>query len=291
MTYGHEPAERILLRDLELREICPAARGSGSAMGTSQLDRWKAVYEAVVDWHQGGASLEGQVVADIEARLFGSWDAVQRSILIELFAAYRRLHHPVVTAVDLDPEGGRWTHEETNTKVTVGVQLDVQTDDGWEAVRIKTGRTVTSELEASAFYREGEERVLVDVQLGADDRVSVARPDPDAAERLLVEVARRWDATRDSPRSRVAGLHCYSCDRPARCGQYPVIGGDVGRWTRTIRISKTRLAGLERCQRSSLWPGLYAIPKDEGDDGESTSAGLRSEERRVGEECRSRWWP
>jgi len=235
------------------------------------------VYEAVVEWHNAGASQAPEVVADIESRIFATWDPVQRAILVELFTAYRRLHHPGVTDVDVNPEGGRWDHRETNTKVTVGVQLDVHDGGNWEAVRIKTGRSGTTELEAAAFYRPGEQRILVDVQLSADDRVTIPRPDPDASGRLLVDVARRWDATIDRPHNRVAGLHCYSCDRPARCGQYPVIEGgvgDIGRWTRTIRISKTRLAALERCQRSSLWPALYAIPKDDPDEGESTSAGL-----------------
>jgi len=211
---------------------------------------------------------------DIQRRMFGSWDAVQRHILVEAFTAYRRLHHHDTLDVELDPAGGAWIHPETNTRLTVGVQLDVETPHGWEAVRIKTGRRGTTEIEAAVFYQPGEERTLVDVQLGRDDRVTVPRPDPTSAARLLEEVARRWDATLDQARSRVAGLHCYSCDRVARCGQYPVIGGDVGRWTRTVRVSKTRLANFEQCPRSAMWPTLHGIPKDDGDDDPSPSTGL-----------------
>lgn len=272
MTYGHEPADRIDLRELELRERCPAARGSGSALPSAHLDRWKALYDAIVDWHHNDSTDAIEVIVDIQRRLFGSWDAVQRHLLVEAFGAYRRLHPRDALDIELDPPGAAWEHPETNTRLTVAVQLDVQTRSGWEAVRIKTGRNGSSVVEAAAFYRPDEHRTLVDVQVANDDRVTV--PKPDDPEEILAEVARRWDRTVDLPRERKAGLHCYACDRVARCGQYPALGGDVGRWTRTIRISKTRLADFDQCPRSAVWPVLYGIPADDHDDDLAGSTGL-----------------
>jgi hypothetical protein len=274
MTYGNAPLEKIDLRSLELFEACPAARGSGSVSPSNALDRWKVVREATVQWHQLGMPMDAASVEEIEESFFSGWDPVQRRLLQDLFAAYRRLFPPDVISVDLDPPFGVAIHEDTNRSINVAVQVDVETADGWQALRLKTGRSGTSPREAAAFYQPGEERTLVDIRLASDDLVTIPRPGNTVS--IVDDLALRWDRAVAAPRTgRVAGGHCYSCSRPARCGQYPVVGeGRVTSQTRTLLISKTRLAAFARCVRSAAWPSVYGLPRDDGDEDVLDSAGL-----------------
>lgn len=266
MTYGRPPLEKIDLRELDRIERCPPARGTGSQLPTLALDRWKVVREATVEWHTLGMPAAAPEISQIEDAFFAGWDAVQRRVLSELFAAYRRLFPTDATQVDLDPVFGGAIHEPTNRTISVAVQAEVVTQDGTQALRIKTGRTTTTTAEAAAFYQPDEDRTLVDLRLAADDVVTVPRPDDPVG--VVDEIALRWDRAQALPREgRTAGFHCHTCSRPARCGQYPMMGdGNVARRTRTLLVSKTRLADFARCVRSAAWPVVYAIPRDDGDD-------------------------
>lgn len=230
------------------------------------LDRWKVIREASVEWHQAGMPDDEEAVVDIEESFFGGWDPVQRRLLGDLFAAYRRLFPREVMSVDLDPPFGVAIHEPTNRSINVAVQADIQAGGGWQAIRIKTGRAETSFEEAAAFYQPDEHRTLVDIRLAADDLVTIPPPDDPAG--IVDELASRWDTAQSNPSHyRVAGLHCYSCSRPARCGQYPIVGeGRVTTGTRTLLVSKSRLARFGRCARAAAWPAVYGIPRDDGDE-------------------------
>lgn len=274
MTVPGPPVERIDLRTLELLEACPAARGSGSRLPDGALRRWQAIRDAAVAWHHAGRPEEGEELAAVRDAAFGGWDAVQRRILDDRFDAFRRLFPADATDVDLDPVSGGVIHAATNRSISVGVQFDVRSPDGWQALRIKTGRSGTSREEAAAFYQPDEERTLVDLRLAADDLVRVEPPADASA--IVDDVATRWDAVQARPRGKPsAGLHCYRCDRPALCGHYPVVGdGHVHQRMRTLRVSKTRLADWARCHRAAAWQVLYGIPKDDGDEDELDSPWL-----------------
>lgn len=266
MTYGRPPLEKIDLRALDLIERCPPARRPGSRTPTLALERWKVIREATVQWHNAGAPTAGAEIEGIEEAFFGGWDPVQRRLLTELFAAYRRLFPADASRVDLDPVFGGALHEATNRSISVAVQVEVDTPGGTQALRIKTGRATTGESEAAAFYRDAETRKLVDLRLAADDVVTIPPPADPAG--IVDVLAIRWDRAQATPRQgRVAGFHCHSCSRPARCGQYPVVGeGSVSGNTRTLLVSKSRLADSDRCLRSAAWPTVYGIPRDDGDD-------------------------
>jgi hypothetical protein len=274
MTYGRPPLEKIDLRELDRIEMCPPARGPGSKTPNLALERWKAVREATVRWHNDDMPMDASSIVEIEHDFFDGWDPIQRKVLSDLFAAYRRLFPSDAVDVDLDPVSGVALHEATNRTIGVAVQVEVRGQSGSQALRIKTGRSGTSETEAAAFYQPGEHRQLVDLRLAADDAVTI--PPPEDRSSMVEDVANRWDRAVSTPRSgRVAGLHCHSCPRPARCGQYPIVGdGAVTRWTRTLLVSKSRLADVARCLRSAAWPVVYSIPRDDGDDDEYESAHL-----------------
>lgn len=277
--YAHEPPERIDLRRLELLEACPAAgAGAGSKLPAANLDRWKALHQACVSWFNTPA--DDQDTADeIADRLFGTVDPVQREILELGFAAFLRLRlkEPGV-GVDLEPLPNTVTDASLNAQLKVHYQFEL--DDGEEvtAVRLRTGRSGTDELEAAVFYTTCDEgMVLMDALVGQDDHAVVDRPDPDSAARLIAETFDRHRLVSSSTdRSRRPGLHCYRCPRPARCGQYPVIGSEPSYSTRTLVLSKTRLVTMSRCERAAAWPAAYGIPKDGGDEpgeGPSTMVG------------------
>ena len=219
-------------------------------------------------------SSEVDEVGRIEQAFFAGWDPIQRRLLEELFAAYRRLFPPNAKSVDLEPVAGTALHAPTNRSIGVGVQVEAEIADETLAMRLKTGRASTTTEEAAAFYQVDETRTLVDIRLAADDIVTVPPPDDPAA--IVEQVALRWDRAQAAPsQGRVAGFHCHGCERPARCGQYPIVGGgSVNSRTRTLRVSKSRLADLARCVRSAAWPVLYGIPKDDGDEEDHDSTNL-----------------
>lgn len=217
---------------------------------------------------------EAADVSRIEEAFFGAWDPIQRRVLEDLFAAYRRLFPKDAVSVDLEPVAGTALHAPTNRSISVGVQVEAEVADETLAMRLKTGQASTTTEEAAAFYQPDETRTLVDIRLAADDIVTVAPPDEPGA--IVEQVALRWDRAQAAPaQGRVAGFHCHGCDRPARCGQYPIVGeGSVTNRTRTLRVSKSRLADLARCVRSAAWPVLYGIPRDDGDEEDHDSTNL-----------------
>ncbi|MDX1447884.1 MAG: PD-(D/E)XK nuclease family protein [Acidimicrobiia bacterium] len=274
MTYGAAPLERIDLRALERIELCPPSRRSGSKRPSPHLDRWKVVRDCTVAWHHAGMPSDSDQIRSLEKDFFSAWDPVQQAILRELFAAYRRLFPPDADDIDLEPPGGTAIHEPTNRSISVAVQVEVRSGDEVLAMRIKTGQAATTEEEAAAFYQPDETRTLVDIRLAADDIVTVPPPDDPAG--MVHDLAVRWDLAQAAPaRGRVAGFHCHTCDRPARCGQYPIVGdGSVTNRTRTLLVSKSRLADYARCARSATWPVLYGIPRDDGNEDEGASNNL-----------------
>jgi hypothetical protein len=275
--YGFEPPDRIDFRRLVLIESCPAAGlGAGSKLPRQPLDRWLAVRDACVSWFN--ASSEDQDTADeIADRLFGVFDPVQRELMEEGFAGFLSLglKAPGVE-VDLDPQPNIVVDEATNTMLSAPYQFELSEGGEVTAVRLRTGRTGTSEVEAAVFYTTAPpEATLVDAFVARDDLVPVERPGPDRARSLLASVfARHQAATSVERPGRVPGLHCFRCPRPARCGQYPAIGGEPGPNTRTIVLSKSRIAEMENCHRAAAWPAIYGIPTDEGADDDMTSGAI-----------------
>lgn len=201
-------------------------------------------------WHVEAEPESEAAVAGICDRLFSFWDPVQRRILEDLFAAYRRL--PPAASVELDAQSGMFIDTDRNLSLNVGVQPEVQTDAGREVVRIKTGGSGTSRVEAAAYYADDDETTLVDVMLAHDDRVDVTRPTAEEAQQALSDVfdPSCCSRVRRPPSSsfRVALLFLSpSCTLRAVPGPW----GDVSYRTRTLRVSKTHLANLAHCHRSA----------------------------------------
>jgi hypothetical protein len=269
--YGFEPPDRIDLRRLALMEACPAAGlGAGSKLPRQPLDRWLAVRDACVSWFNAPSDDE-DTADEIADRMFGVFDPVQRELMEEGFAGFLRMGLKTPGAeVDLDPQPNIVVDEASNTLLSAPYQFEISEGGETMAVRLRTGHTGTSDVEAAVFYTTGSpDTTLVDAFVVRDDLAPVERPDPELARSLLASVFARHQVAIAAERpARVPGLHCFRCPRPARCGQYPTIGGDPGPNTRTIVLSKSRIATLDRCHRAAAWPALYGIPTDEGADDE-----------------------
>ena len=267
--YGHDAPEPVDLWRLEIVEACPAAgAGAGSRRPAAHLERWRALHQACVAWFNAPGN-DPDTVDEISDRLFTGIDPVQREILELGFAAFLRLGLKVPGVdVDLDPTPTVLMSDDQTALLRVAHQFEVREGDEVTAVRLKTGSTGTSEVEAAAFYATAPEgMVLLDALTASDDHAVVEAPDPERAAELIGDLFARHRATRESAvGQRRPGVHCYRCDRPARCGQYPPVGGAASYRTRTIVLSKTRLATLASCERAVAWPAVYGVPRDGGDE-------------------------
>jgi hypothetical protein len=268
--YESEPPQPLKPDWVASLETCPAIDGVGSKMPDANLVRWKAVYESFKDWHETGNAPE-----EIIDRQFSWMDPVQQNITASLFAsACLLLPRQEGETVDWDPPTHQVDDTELNATLTARVQAAVTGPNGRELIKLKTGRFGTSEAELAVLLAgmPDEGGVLTEMMLANGD-LRVLRRDPDEVSN---EVDRLWEVWRahqgrdSKPRS--PGLHCYSCPRAARCGQYPVVGGGkTTSRTRTVVVSKTWLEKLNVCERQVAWKRLYGIPDDTGEEEDTTA--------------------
>ena len=159
------------------------------------------------------------------------------------------------------------------------MQAAVTGPNGRELIKLKSGKSGTSDMELAVLLAGmPEEGGTVTEMMLVDGDLRVLRQDHDQVE---AEVERLWEIWRthqgrdSKPPS--PGLHCYSCPRAARCGQYPVVGGGrATSRTRTVVVSKTWLEKLNVCERQVAWKRLYGIPDDTGDDDQTARSTLGS---------------
>jgi hypothetical protein len=270
--YGAEPPQKLKIRDLQLLQQCPAANGVRSAMPTSQLDRWTAVADAVGEWYRQTRGEED--IADIEERNMSFLDPVQHQITRRLFVTYRQVMAKK-EGDSVDSESWYATVWDTGQNATLGAatQWTITTDTGVEYIKLKTGRSSTSDAEVAVMIEGAEEEspglIEVNAAAGTVETLDLAEEEVSALVAELFAVA----ATSPKKRGTVPGLHCYVCPRPARCGQYPALEPRlVGAESRAVLVSKKWLASLGRCERQTAWARLYGIPTDEGEEDDGTAA-------------------
>lgn len=272
--YGDGP-ERIDLRALERVALCPAAAsGRTTRMPRSTLDRWMVVRDACASWHTG---TDPQEVIDQQ---FGVLDAVQREIVTELFMSYVSLmgaSRDRATNVESDPVVV--PHPDIDASVSASVTFTLSGDDGPELVKLRTGRNGSSRWEKAVLLTAKDPHdtvVEVMTAAGTVDHAYMDDADRDAA---LAEIFAAWEAQRSDTTRRGTrpGYWCFTCPRPAQCGQYPVIdGARVYASTRTIRLPKTWATTLRTCHRKVAWKQLHGITEDGEDlDDERRSRGVR----------------
>ena len=264
--YGNEPPQRLKISDLLLLDACAASGGPRTQMFTVHLDRWKVVYEAIAEWYRSDDPDEVAVAAIVD-RIMGWMDPVQRQIAEDLFATYRQLL-PKRTdeEIDLDPPPSEVPDVATNASLSVATQYGVDNGTELEVIKLKTGRGVSDEEKAVLVDGAEDPSVrFLEVRLrnGEVDELEMA---PEIRRAIIERLFAIPGRVRQSGSAGTTpGLHCFTCSRPARCGQYPTLDGRQSNPSFGAGLAH-RASRAHRCL-----PWLLVVC----DDGHGTEAGDR----------------
>ncbi len=261
--YDYGP-ETINLRLTERLAHCPAATGAGTQMPRGNLDRWVIVRDACASWHNG--SEVDQVITDH----FSVLDPVQRGVCTALFRLYTNLMQGVRDGAE-DLEGGFVVvpHPTADASTQAHVTFTLRGESGPELVKLRTGRTGSNDWEKAVLLTGKDPEDSVIEIMAATGEIEEITMSEEAREAAVAEIFSTWDSQQatDGFLGTKPGWWCYTCPRPARCGQYPTADGHrVSANTRTIRMSKTWVMALRYCQRRVAWKQVYGIPEDDGTD-------------------------
>lgn len=263
--YSEEP-RTINLGVVERLSHCPAAVGVGTRMPRNTLDRWIAVRDACASWHNG------MPVDEAITTYFAVFDAVQRRVCSILFRRYVDLMSGSRDGwVDLEGDQLVVRHPLQNAYATASITFTLDGDEGRELVKLRTGRHGTSRWERAviAMAKDPDDSVVeVMAPIGTIDELTI---DEDDAAAALQEIFDVWDAHEAGTGSRGTrpGWWCFTCPRPARCGQYPTPDRQrVPASTRTVVVPKTWARAVSVCERRVAWKQLHQIPRDDWTDDE-----------------------
>lgn len=264
----------IQARALDAIENCPASVAGGSKLQSAALERWIATNTALQ-----GVLVGGLDIAEAVRQNTGHLDAIQAEIVADLVRVGVELLDDPETTYDFDPDdrSAQVEHPIANIVLTAHKGITATHPDGTtEYLKLRTGRGGTRPPEAAILIEDNRAGLTMSdlmVDTGAIEPIELS----DAVRRQ--ELDRLYELALVSPNrgDRRPGPHCYSCARIATCGQYPPEPGTkVGRWQRTILLTKTELLTLGECHRRVAWKRLYAIPKDHApDDSEGAARGTR----------------
>ena len=265
--YDDSRPEPIKLTVLRLQEMCPASDGPGTALPSANLDRWIAVADACASWHNG---MEFDEIARDQ---FAVFDPVKRDICASLLRSYTNLmrdYRERVVSLERDWVSVPHPDPDSNAAVSAAYQWTLEGEAGPELIKIRTGRYGSRPEEVAVLVSgKDPEDSVVEVMLQPGTVEALEMP-PEEQASTLRRIFDFWDETRSNswqPATRFPNFACYTmCDRPARCGQYPTDGRAIGRYTRTIRLSKTSVLDLSVCHRKVAWKAIHQIPTDEGDE-------------------------
>ncbi len=247
---------------------CPQLGRKPTGQPRWNLERWQLVRDLIVGWY-GDDRPDGELIPELVERLAGWVDPVQREVVERLFASWRMLYPKDPDfPVDLDPPRISYIDHAARVELRVSPTVAISHPGGEvEYVRIKTGSGRTTPEEAAVLHDAKEEGAFfTDAMLAAGSAEEVPAPD-DGARVLdrLVEAANSGDRPGLTP-----GLHCFSCDSAARCGQYPLwTQGRVYNSTRALTISKSLLDWMGTCERRVAWDRVFQVPRERDDEYEA----------------------
>ena len=247
------------------------------------LRRWIATRDALA------AELGGEPPAEPPGARF---DPVQAAIVAaQIKKAGPRLPSPERGEVDLD-----WQQLSTPVgadELEVFFQFARRTPGGpLEMYKLKTAR-ISEEVEFAASDEEIA-AVVVDPRFPdgmeayelrtADGELIRLEMAPDRARRILADLGRdHRRMLRSDRRQLVAGPHCPTCEVAEVCPTFPAIdpaGGEMPGPARRLpsavrlKVSKSRLAEMDLCERRAAWKAVFFIPPDADHQSRGTSPGV-----------------
>lgn len=243
----------------ELTAACPAAaRGARTRQPAAQLERWRILRDLLVDaWVNRDAPTE-----ELLERHLGVLSRLEADLIARMFHNVRR-SFPVPDSAEIDLEGRRFWFdaEELGATVPASVTFSINTDEGTEHVRLKTGRSRTTDAEAAVLWSAAEDgETFVDLMASTGEVEEIAAPpDPEALlTDLLEEHSQRGSGVRPGPA-------CVWCRRAATCGAFPS-DRPVSSRARTVNVTKTDVEALESCHRRVAWRRVHGVPRDDGEE-------------------------
>mgnify|MGYP001156814916 FL=1 len=254
---------------------CHESNGAKTLTPNSRLDRWNAVHDAITSWLINDAN--DDVSVKVAEERFQFHDPLQKKIMSELFERFRKLLPKPLPEVNIDYFRKEVTKEINNSEVGMytSFQYELTDNDNIEYIKLKAGVTEIEDIDKAIIAESKyDDETFYTAQLIKDDFAEIE--EPSNSKEIIEEYFKIIEEYETNRKKTEPGLHCYMCERPSRCGQYPVVNGEeVKSRDRGILISKTNLLNLENCERWASWRAQYAIPKDFENDSDESRLGRK----------------
>ena len=261
--------------DVKKISQCHESNGSKTLTPNSRLDRWGAINTAISSWLINDA--DDDIAIKVAEENFKFHDPLQRKIMSDLFERFRKLLPKPLPEVNIDYFRKEVTRKINDTEVGMytSFQYELTGKDNIEYIKLKAGVTDVEDIDrAIVAESKYDDETFYSAQLINDDFAEIE--EPSNSKEIIDDYFKIIEDYETNRRKAEPGLHCYMCERPSRCGQYPVVDNEeVKSNFRGILISKTNLLNLENCERWSSWRAQYSIPKDFENDSDQAQLGRK----------------
>ena len=203
---------------------CHESNGAKTLTPNSRLDRWNAVHDAITSWLINDAN--DDVAVKVAEERFQFHDPLQKKIMSELFERFRKLLPKPLPEVNIDYFRKEVTKEINNSEVGMytSFQYELTDNDNIEYIKLKAGVTEIEDIDKAIIAESKyDDETFYTAQLIKDDFAEIE--EPSNSKEIIEEYFKIIEEYETNRKKTEPGLHCYMCERPSRCGQYPVVNG------------------------------------------------------------------
>ena len=257
---------------------CHSSYGKNNQLAKPQLERWKDLNNAIIDWLNNDAPDETSVKIS-EQNNFQFYDEIQKQILKDMFKKFRSIH----------PKNGSEVNHNFPTKEVTKIINDEEYSIATyftyefiyegisEFIKLKTASSFEAEILDQAIIsinkNDNENFYTASIQNEEIMEIDLIENPEDIIEQNF-QILENFINNRQK---RKQGELCSrGCDMASRCGQFPLINyKKLTNQIREIKLSKTNLIKLKKCERRAAWNLQYGIPKDFNSEYETESLGTK----------------
>ena len=256
---------------------CHVSVGKKTSLAKPKFDRWRDLNSAIIDWINNDA-IEETSVKVAERNNFQSYDPIQKKILSDLFSRFRTIypkrqysfnHQYISKEIEKEINGEIYG-------ITTHFAYEFEDEGHYELVRLKTAHDPSPDLIDLAILTKLKEdnEEFYTAALELDDLMDIDLIDnPDEVIDEYFEIIKSYVYDRQK---RTPGSHCDFCDQASRCGQFPLINENkINRNVREVKVSKTNLVKLDKCERRTAWNVQYGLPREDYIEFESESTATK----------------